>query len=180
MSRLAQRVKKMEAALPAEPENVEVFTPTSSLAEALAEINAEAARFEAMSPLERIRHLRAEIAKWVAEAAAGPKLDQPGRTPGLNESLHACIVKMVKDDFPSQRHEIRGYELTLLREAGFDGAALAMLEARHQWWKDLPWQWRHNNEPLPATAQAILDAKLNEPQGSAGAIKEDAKVIASD
>ncbi|MGB4062538.1 MAG: hypothetical protein WBK19_01805 [Azonexus sp.] len=152
MSRYLARLAKLEASQPPPPAFVQKREPLD-FADIVAEIEAETAHVAALPPKQKIAHHLQHIADQRREAALPPK-ELPHLVPGLAERFHACVKKDVKEDFPTLRYEIRRCELELLKDAGFDTRDL---QARHQKLRELPWHWRHLDEPLPADAQALID-----------------------
>jgi hypothetical protein len=159
MSRHDARLAKLEAAMP--PPKPVVQESTRGLAFRFDEwkerFDAEDARFNALTPAEKIRDIRAKIAEKVAEAAGPVPPDPPHGIVDLSRRLHACLVHEVAQGFHSQHFAIRGCELEILDAAGYDTRNLRTAHAR---WHDLPWQWRTEHYPLPKEARSIIDRVL--------------------
>ena len=150
MSRYLLRLAKLEASQPQLPAIVQEREPLD-FAQIVADIEGDTTRVAALPPKQKIAHHLQHIAEQRREAALPPP---PHLVPGLAERFHACVQKDVKDDFPTLRYEIRGCEIRLLRDAGYDTRDL---QARHQQFRELPWQWLYLDEPLPDDAQALID-----------------------
>lgn len=157
MSRYLARLAKLEANQPPLPVLVAEREPLD-FAQIVADIEGETAWVATLPPKQKIAHHLQHIADQRREAALPPK-EMPHLVPGLAERFHACVKKGVKDDFPTQRYEIRACELELLNGAGYDTRDL---QARHQKWRELPWQWCHLEEALPPEARAYIDDQLFE------------------
>lgn len=151
------RLEKIEARMPAPTPTVEPVDATSGLQAAIEKVLAESARVEALPLAGKIRHMRAKIDRQTEEARQPAPPDRPGGVTGLSASIHALKVAMAKNEFREERFEVRGYEIELLREHGYD---IAQLEARHSSWKEQPGEWCYENEALPDDAERLLSEIL--------------------
>ena len=123
---------------------------------AIDKITAEHERVENLPPREKILHYRQKIANAIAVAEAGPLPDRPGVVP-LQRQIHEIVVKTVKDGFPTEHYIIRGCEIGLLKESGFDTTAL---EQKHERWRELPWKWVADDEKLSEDARRLIETLL--------------------
>lgn len=155
---LARRLAKLEAVIspPAASANPQRKSPDFS--ELVEKIKADDARENALPPVEKIRHLQRKMAKIIAKAEAPPPPPRQGVV-DLTKQLHALLVQDAKSGFPNEHYEIRRCEILILKQHAYP---TAQLEAAHQIWSDLPWQWRHQDHPLPPDAQAIIDSETFE------------------
>lgn len=153
MSRYAARLAKLEGVIPLQVLREEQH-PGEGLSAIITRIQADTARVAALPPKQKIAYHLEYIAAQYLKAAVLPI---PHRIPELAEQFHAFLQKVVKDDFPIRRHEIRGCELELLLQAGYDTTEL---RARHRKCSTFQHQWRHLDEALPSEAQALIDSEL--------------------
>lgn len=157
MSRYLARLVKLEAAVPAPPVVNETPRPQIDFKELCERISAETARVAALPPAERLAHILDEIEKVRRKAAAQiPSPDDSVRA-SLAVVMRKVLTTDVKKDFPFRQYEIRECEIQILREQGYDVAAL---DHAHREFAHIPWQWGHYQTPLPPAAQALIDLEL--------------------
>ena len=165
MSRHAARLAKLEAAIPPPKPIVEEDAPGLEfrLTEIMERMAAEEAHFAALSPAGKILSILAKIAEKKAKAALPPPAPRTDLVVDLGPQMHAFLVQDVKNGFRTEHHAMRGYEFAILTAAGYD---IRPLEPPHAKWKDYPWQWRQEENPLPPEAQLLIDAALSNASSS--------------
>jgi hypothetical protein len=160
MSALSVRLDKLAARIPPPSPPIEEAKPFDFHVY-LAEVNAEKARVAALSPVEKIAHVRAEMAAIIAKAAEAspvPEGEGVGRH-SLRVAMHKLAVIDVQKGFHSDHYEIRRCEIEILRKHGYD---VGRLDAARREFAHLPWQWVPEKNLLPPDAQAIIDQALNQ------------------
>ncbi|NMF98204.1 hypothetical protein GPA27_12495 [Aromatoleum toluolicum] len=100
-----------------------------------------------------VLHWRRKIAETAARAASMPPPDEPGKT-----NYQALRIMAAQKAGGAAHHALRGAELEVLTEAGFDRLVLDQLKAEHTRYEGIPWQWHGDN--LPAEAQSVIDSAL--------------------
>lgn len=98
-----------------------------------------------------ILHWRRQIAETAATAASTPPPDEPEKT-----NYQALRIMAAQKAGGAAHHALRGAELEVLTEAGFDRPVLDQLKAEHARYEGIPWQW--NDGDLPPKALAVVEA----------------------
>ncbi|HJV26316.1 MAG TPA: hypothetical protein VJ673_11545 [Aromatoleum sp.] len=98
-----------------------------------------------------VLHWRREIAETAAMATSTPPPDEPGKT-----NYQALRIMAAQKAGGAAHHALRGAELEVLTEAGFDPLVLDQLKAEHTRYAGIPWQWGKGE--LPPKALAVVEA----------------------
>lgn len=98
-----------------------------------------------------VLHWRRKIFESDALAASTPPPDEPGKT-----NYQALRIMAAQKVGGALYHALRGAELEVLTEAGFDSPVLDLLKAEHARYERISWQWA--NGELPPKALAVVEA----------------------
>ncbi|MBL8420146.1 MAG: hypothetical protein JNK92_05865 [Dechloromonas sp.] len=159
MSRHDARLAKLEAAMPTQKQLAQETSPGLSfrLDEFKAKLDAEQAHFDALTPAGKILSILAKIAEKTAEAALPASSYRNYWRADLGPQMHAFLVHIVNEGFPSEHFAVRKYEIAILDAAGYD---TRILKSAHAMWEHFPWQWRRDDNQLPKEARSIIDRTL--------------------
>jgi hypothetical protein len=160
MSTLSARIDKLAARIPASTLPVKE-AKSLDFSEFIAKTKAEELRVAALSPVDKIFHVREKIAGVVAEALEPPPVqgDDHAGAFCIRIACHKFAKNDVRDGFHKEHFEIRRCEIEILRQHNQD---VSRLDAAHQRFAKIPWQWVPEDNQLPPDAQEIIDQALKQ------------------